>query len=75
MDSAYEPKYANSPFYSIQNFDKKWLSEAKQKREAKLRVKIFQIKILDAKLRFALFASDFWSVIFGQIKVDKNSSN
>jgi len=39
------------------NFAKNGWAKRSKKREAKLRVKILQILIFDAKLRFALFAS------------------
>jgi len=51
------------------NFAKNGWAKRSKKRKAKLRVKIFQILIFDAKLRFAFFAS-LRSAIFSEIEVD-----
>jgi len=45
------------------------MAERSEAKNAKLRVKIFEIFIFDAKLRFALFAS-LRSTIIGEIQQD-----
>ena len=51
------------------NFAQNGWTKRSKKREAKLRIKTFQILIFDAKLRFALFAS-LRSAIFSEINLD-----
>jgi len=69
--SRFNFRFPNPCVYSGQiivlfNLGKNGWAKRSKKREAKLRLKIFQILFFDAKLRFALFAS-LRSAIFTQI--------